>query len=304
MLGKLKEISENGEISTRKPLNAILLSICPGLGQQYAGNIVRGIALYFSIIVISWVTAIAFMFVNSKAGVVLFAIPVITFIAIAFDAYRLAAKQEKEYRLQWFNRSWLYITVFVLLLLTVNPLIDILVGRTVTRASLTNTIAMEPVILKHDVLVINKIAYQLAEPGRGDIVSISYDQDAYKGLSKIAGDHIIRRIVAIPGDKVEVNGRDVLVNDKALTETYGHYDSEDLPEANLMEDITFAPKVVPADSYFVLGDNRSYSMDSRILGFIPKEKIDGKVTKVYWSWNFETSKGGTIKWDRVALPLN
>ena len=303
MLEKLNKISENGEISRRKPLMAVLLSICPGLGQQYAGNLIRGIILYFSIIVISWIIAIAFMFVNSKAGVVLFAIPVITFIAIAFDAYRLASKQEKEYRLQWFNRGWIYLTVFVLLLFTVNPLIDVLIGSTITRASLTNTIAMEPAILKHDVLLINKLAYRLGEPKRDDIVSISYDEEAYKGLSKITGDHIIRRIVAIPGDKIEVNGRDVIVNGQALKESYGYYDDHALPEANLMEDITFKLKVVPPDNYFVLGDNRSYSMDSRILGFIPKEKVVGKVTKVYWSWNFETSKGGTIKWDRVALPL-
>jgi len=303
MLEKLNKISESGEISQRKPLMAILLSICPGLGQQYAGKLVRGIALYFSIIVVSWIIAIAFTFVNSRAGVVLFAIPVVAFLAIAFDAYRLAKKQDKDYRLQWFNRGWIYIAVFVLLLFTVNPLIDILVGNTVTRASLTNTIAMEPAILKHDVLLINKIAYRLGEPERDDIVSISYDEETYKGLSKITGDHIIRRIVAIPGDKIEVNGRDVIVNGQALKESYGYYDDHALPEANLMEDITFKLKVVPPDNYFVLGDNRSYSMDSRILGFIPREKIVGKVTKVYWSWNFETSKGGTIKWDRVALPL-
>ncbi|MDH3976137.1 MAG: signal peptidase I [Deltaproteobacteria bacterium] len=303
MLEKLKEISANGEISTRKPVVAFLMSICPGLGQQYAGYLVRGIVLYFSIILISWLIAIAFMFVNSKAGVVLFAIPVITFFAIAFDAYRLAGKEDKNYRLQWFNRGWIYATVFLLLLFTVNPLIDILIGSTVTRASLTNTIAMEPAILKHDVLLINKLAYRLGEPKKDDIVSISYDEEAYKGLSKITGDHIIRRIVALPGDKVEVDGRDVLVNGKALKESYGYYDDKILPEANLMEDITFKLKVVPPDNYFVLGDNRSYSMDSRILGFIPKEKIVGKVTRVYWSWNFEASKGGTIKWDRVALPL-
>lgn len=303
MLEKLKEISEKGAISTRKPLKAFLMSFCPGLGQQYAGYLVRGIVLYFSIIVISWIIAIAFTFINSRASIVLFAVPVALFFAIAFDAYRLAGKQQKEYKLQWFNRWWIYLGVFALLLITINPLVDILVGSTVTRASLTNTIAMEPAILKHDVVLINKMAYHLTEPQREDIVSISYDEETYKGLSKITGDHIIRRIVAVPGDNVEVNGRSVLINGEELKETFGYYDEQILPEANLMEDIKFTKKVVPPDHYFVLGDNRSYSMDSRILGFIPKEKIVGKVTKIYWSWNFETTKGGTIKWDRVALPL-
>lgn len=304
MLEKLKEISDNGGISPRKPYAALLLSICPGLGQQYSGHLIRGIVLYFSIIVISWITAIAFMFIHNRAGVVLFAIPVVTFIAIAFDAFRLARKAGKDYRLQWFNRWWLYITVFVLLLITVNPLTDVLIGRTVTRASLTYTIAMEPAILKHDVVLINKLAYRVAKPKAGDIVSITYEEEAYKGLSKISDDQLIRRIIALPGDKVEVNGRNVLINDQKVTESYGYYDNHILPEANLMEGITFGPKVVPPDNYFVLGDNRSYSMDSRILGFIPKDKIDGKVTKIYWSWNFDSSKGGIIKWDRVALPLN
>ena len=303
MFQKLEEISERGEISPREPVKALLLSLCPGLGQQYAGHLVRGIILYILLIVVSWLTAILFMFMESRASIVLFLIPVACFIAIAVDACLLAARQPGDYRLKWYNRSWIYAVVFLMLLVTVNPLMDIAIGRNVTRASLMGSISMEPTILRNDVLLVNKLTYRFVEPKRGDIVYIVFDKTKEGGLSEISEDHLIRRVIAVPGDTIEIRGKDVFVNHDKLEEPYAHHDEHIVPTANYTNDDRFGPAVVPPDSYFVLGDNRSYSIDSRILGFIDREKITGKVTKVYWSWNFDRMGDGTIKLDRVGITV-
>jgi len=302
IMEKLREIDEKGEEIPRKPVAALLLSFCPGFGQQYSGNLKRGIILYMSLIIVSWLTAIIFMFLEGRAAIALFVIPVAGFFAIAFDAYRLAAKAPANYRLKWYNRGWLYGCVFILLVLIVNPLMDIIFGGSVTRAALSTSVAMEPTILKHDVLLVDKLSYQLGEPQKGDIVYIIPGEEKVS-FSRVNDSQIIYRIIAGPGDTIEVKQKQVYVNNKLLDESYVRYESNPIPTSMSLEDNSFESKVVPDGSYFVLGDNRSYSIDSRVFGFIGRDKIAGKIKKVYWSWNFEGGNKKTIKWDRVGLVI-
>lgn len=298
MLKILKEMDENGRISPRSRLAALLLSVCPGLGQQYAGHIVRGIVLYVSLIILSWLTAAIFMFVEGRAGVILFSVPVIGFILIALDAYRLAGRQTRDYRLRWFNRWWIYPAVFLLLLVTVNPLMDMIVGKTITRAHLAHTDSMLPTVLDNDVLLVNKLAYRISEPKRGDIALIDFNRKRDPNITKMAmGDQLVRRIIALPGDMVETKGRDLFVNGKKTDEPYAFYSDSNRP---LYVENTFGPVTVPPDTYFVLGDNRNFSIDSRVLGFIDKGLIGGKITKILWSWNLDEKR---IKWDRAGMSI-
>lgn len=105
MLGRLKEklreIDEKGEISPRNPMKAFLFSmLCPGLGQQYAGDLIRGASLYTALIVVSWLSAILFMLIGSRISILLFAVPVAGFFLIAFDAYLCASKQPHDYKMR------------------------------------------------------------------------------------------------------------------------------------------------------------------------------------------------------------
>lgn len=298
MIKILKEMDESGRISPRSRLAALLLSVCPGLGQQYSGHIVRGIVLYVSLIILSWLTAAIFMFVEGRAGVILFSVPVIGFVLIALDAYRLAGRQTRDYRLRWFNRWWIYPAVFLLLLVTVNPLMDMIVGKTITRAHLAHTDSMLPTVLDNDVLLVNKLAYRISEPTRGDIALIDFNKKRDPNITKMAmDDQLVRRIIALPGDKVEIKGRDLLVNGKKIEEPYAFYSESDRP---LYVENTFGPVTVPPDAYFVLGDNRNFSIDSRVLGFIDKGLIGGKITKILWSWNLDEKR---IKWDRAGMSI-
>ncbi len=308
-----------GKTASRSPLVALLLSVCPGLGQQYAGHLVRGITLYIVLIIVSWLAAIAFTYVDSRISIVFLAVPFVGMAAIAVDAWRRASKQPEEYQLKWFNRPVIYIAVFLFLLVTVNPLMDMLVGGNVVRAFPVTSSSMAPTVLKNDLLVINK----LTEPGRGDVVLLDYrgdnassrfsdviDIDLFKRIinSLFGTDEmpykdgqLVRRIVAVSGDTVEIRDGNVAVNGEKLDEPYRY--SHDLDET--IGDETpfgedFGPETVPEDSFFVLGDNRNFSIDSRILGSISTQKVAGKVTKVFWSWNFGEN---TIHWERTAMPV-
>lgn len=284
-----------GEIRPRRPLVAVLLSVCPGLGQHYAGHIFRGIGVYVVLIVASWLAAIAFMYIQGRWSVVFLAVPFVGVGVITLDAYWCAIRQPEDYRLKWFNRVWIYAGVTLFLIVTVNPLMDRIVGQHIVRAYFTTTATMEPNVLKHDLLLVNKLAH----PAREDVVLIDLSRGRRpSSLTHIVDDQLIRRIVAAPGDTVEMRGSDVFVNGRRLSEPYrqdsgilGIYD---------VDDYRFGPTRVPEGAFFVLGDRRRMGIDSRVLGFIDASQIEGVVTKIFWSWNFDR---GTIKWSRTAKSL-
>lgn len=287
------------KIEPREPRTALLLSICPGLGQMYAGHIVRGIILYVTLIVVSWLAAIAFMYVDNRiAGFLLLSVPFIGVLLIALDAFRCAKKQPRDYRLAWFNKPWVYAGVFLFLLVTANPIMDFFVGKNVIRAFYITTAGMTPTILVNDILVINKLAL----PKKGDIAMIEFSKSTEKSnqLTNIMAKQLVSRIIAGPGDTVELRGKDVLVNGEKLVEPYAYYSNE-VNLTNVGGEMNkIGPMQIPADNYFVLGDNRNFSMDSRVFGFIDKNRIIGKATKVFWSWSLAQD---SIQWDRTAKAL-
>ncbi len=283
----------------REPQIALLMSICPGLGQIYAGHLARGVILYITLIVASWLAAIAFMYVENRfVGILLLGVPFAGVVLIALDAFRSAKEQREDYRLAWFNRPWAYAGIFLLLLVTANPLMDFFVGKNVVRAFYVTSDSMEPAILVNDVLVINKLAF----PEKGDIALIELGKKTKTTaqLTNIMEGQVISRIIAGPGDMLEIRGKEVIVNGKKLVEPYAFFSNE-ISTINMGDEMaSFGPKQIPADNYFVLGDNRNFGVDSRILGFIGKNRIGGKVTKVFWSWNLAQ---GSIQWDRTAKAL-
>jgi signal peptidase I len=284
------------DIRPRNPLVALLLSICPGLGQHYAGHLTRGILLYITLIVASWLAAIAFMSVGSKLSIVFLCIPFVGVALIALDAWRCARRQPPDYRLQWFNRPWIYAGVFIALLVTVNPVMDALVGRHIVRAYFMGSPSMTHTILQRDILLINKLAF----PARGEIAMIRFGNgEARAKLTRLIDDQLIRRIIAVPGDMLEIRDDVVWINGEKLDEPYAHFEGTLFYRSG--QDRNFGPERVPANAYFVMGDSRNESIDSRILGYIRKDQIGGTVTKVFWSWNFDE---GGIRWDRTARSLN
>ena len=133
----------------------------------------------------------------------------------------------------------------------------------------------------------------LRDPRRGDIIVFKYPQDESRDF--------IKRVIAVPGESLQVRGHDVLVDGRPLAEPYVKPPDAPLAHGGQPASCNFAygcePIVVPEDSYFVMGDNRDNSQDSRYWGFVRRDKIKGKAFLIYWSWDGD---GHWLRWWRLG----
>ena len=188
----------------------------------------------------------------------------------------------------------------------------------VVSAYRVSSASMEDALLIGDYIFVNKLAYSYREPATGDIIVFKYPLNPEK--------HYIKRVVALPGQTVEVIDKVVYV-DGQVAEIPPHSKNTDpnILAAELSNRDNFGPVQVPVGQYFVMGDNRDDSQDSRFWGFVPHENIIGKAVFVYWSWqpaSYETEwsfpyihqalfEFGSVivgfpsrtRWDRLFLAL-
>ncbi|WP_424166117.1 signal peptidase I [Terracidiphilus sp.] len=126
--------------------------------------------------------------------------------------------------------------------------------------------SMLPRLEDHDRLFINKFVYHFSAIQHGDVVVFHYPRDPEKSY--------IKRVIAVPGDRLRIDGGDVILNGRRLEEPYvpdEYRDSRSLPEM-----------VIPESYYYMMGDHRSISSDSREFGPVERDLIYGKAAFVYW----------------------
>lgn len=151
-----------------------------------------------------------------------------------------------------------------------------------------NGASMMPTLEDGDKLIINKLGPKLSDYDRFDII-------VFKSPD---GPNYVKRIIGIPGDRIEYKEDELFINGKKFEEPYlDEYKKELIDSGTLTEDFRLeeylGEKTVPENSYFVMGDNRRVSNDSRFpdVGFIPEDVILGKAELVYWPFeNFSTVK--------------
>jgi signal peptidase I len=286
----------------KKPLLAGFFSlIIPGLGQVYNGELRKGIIFYtvgYVLILLVSLFSLPFTFL----GLILF-----IFLALSWPIFALidAVKTAKKSQLMpfWpYNKYYVYLLIFI----TVS-ILDYIPATLCVESYSVSSGSMEPTNLIGDYILVNKLSYgilnpltnQIAiswgKPHRGDVIVLDYPLGPRKSY--------IKRVVGLPGDRIHIIDKRLYLNgqlsefpvfsDNLYTTrpVYRDWKVTTTPRDN------FGPVVVPQGAYFVMGDNRDYSYDSRFWGFIPSANLRGKATYIYFSKNPEDSR---IRWDRIG----
>ncbi|QJC52304.1 signal peptidase I [Paenibacillus albicereus] len=144
--------------------------------------------------------------------------------------------------------------------------------------------SMQPNFHTGERLIVNKILYEMREPKRGEVVVFHVPQE---------NRDFIKRVIALPGDTVRVEGDEVFVNDEKQDEPYL---KQAIAEAQAKGELwnqtgpnfpneLVTEGTVPADSFLAMGDNRSNSEDSRRIGYIPYDQLIGRADVIFWPLN-------------------
>ncbi len=182
--------------------------------------------------------------------------------------------------------------------IVITAIIALFATTFVVQAFKIPTGSMESNLLIGDHLLVNKFIYGIQDGfaaklspykdlKRGDVIVFKYPLSPEVAY--------VKRLIGLPGDKVEMVGRTVFINGKALQEPYTQY----IDPGSIYE--RFGPYNVPEGQYFAMGDNRDNSQDSRFWGFVPRDHIIGKALAIYWSYEtprdeyLQTSVGDRFK---------
>lgn len=169
-------------------------------------------------------------------------------------------------------------------------LILALVVRTyVVQAFKIPSESMVATLLIGDHLLVDKLRYRYSDPQRGDIVVFKYPRNPEVDY--------VKRIVGLPGETLEVIGETVYIDGKPLDEPYARWEPTPF---SLGEAYRFPKVTVPTGTYFMMGDNRNHSQDSRYWGALPRELMYGKAFLIHWSWN---GTGWGVRLDRLGRLL-
>ncbi len=147
----------------------------------------------------------------------------------------------------------------------------------------TYYISMLPTLQPDDRVVLDTDAYRDRPPQRGDIVVFN-PTDA---LKKLAFKQVfVKRIIGLPGEKIAIAKDKVYINGQVLPEPYlAKAVQTNLAPCKMKQPFLAASQTVPLDAYFVLGDNRTNSFDSRCWGMVPRSDLVSKMTLIYWPLN-------------------
>ena len=142
--------------------------------------------------------------------------------------------------------------------------------------------SMIPTLMIGDHILVNKFIYgvklpylrktiiPVSRPKRGDVIVFIFPLDKSKDF--------IKRVIGLPGDKIEIIGKKVYINGHLYPDKHAYYDNSGIQIQR------FGPIKVPKWGLFVMGDNRNHSYDSRFWGFVPLSYVKGKAFFIYWSW--------------------
>lgn len=290
-----KQTETNPVIKKRNPLVAFLYSLfVPGTGQIYNGQWKKGVTFFMLIVL---VIPLAFSFtrvITTFEGSVVFLIVEILVVVIMLTDAVLSAKRRKEYEMKKFNHWYFFLPVVLVFAI----LMSVFNSSRVLKIEAYRVFATSnsPTLLPGDCLIVNTMAYTHRNPKTGDLIAHRSFEDIF-----------LFRVIGLPGDTIDMKKGELYINGKQLkTEYVGdtiidtfslkEY-TEELPGGRKhaiyrfdTDKISYPPPadtgvlpiIVPAASYFVMGDSRDNAYDSRFKGCITKNDIVGQAVYTYW----------------------
>ncbi|MFA6216938.1 MAG: signal peptidase I [Candidatus Omnitrophota bacterium] len=264
----------------KEPLMGMLLSVVlPGLGQMYAGRLIRGIiALVLTILP---TLGLLFYFLQpavkiSRHWYIPFFLPLVLYFVAVVDSYiqvrkyNLAHKLSSDTRLV---RIIIYIVGILSCCVIVNPVYlgKVFIENNLIRSFTAPPDSMAAAIYTGERVFVDLKRYKKSGPQRGDVF-------VYRPPEK-PGEVFMHRIVGLPGESVELKEHAILINGAKIKESWNmrnrYYNRGKFGKKG-------SPVTVPQDAYYVLGDYSAGSNDSRFWGFVPKGNLIGRVIKIYY----------------------
>lgn len=278
--------------------------VLPGFGQLYNGQPNKALWLFLGFALLS-VPGVALVALHLPDAWVLPALVVGLAATLALwlygmaDAWRTAAGLQAYRRLPW-QTTGTYLLVLLLCDFVALPTLIAHVSAHEVASFRVPTTSMEPAV-QHGDIIFADMRYNCPNWGckgaiqRGDIAIFVYPNDRTL--------YYIKRIIALPGDKVSILGKQVSVNGKPLSAKEGGEESvgDHTWVATWGEEAASAPAelMVPPGQVFVLGDNRATSADSRKFGTVPMQDVVGRARQVWFS-----HADGVTRWERLGKVLN
>lgn len=286
-------------IKPRKPFIAFLFALfIPGLGQIYNGQIKKAIILLTVLLLNPLIFGLARGMTSFYGLATICIISVLIQIYIILDAVVNARRQNqyvpKKYN-TWYGHLLIALLVFGITYTYAHNLHSI-IG---IQAFIIPTPSNEPTILVGDCVIADLRAYSNKEPGYGDLVVFKVQN----------GEFYMKRVVGLPNDTIAINDDMVSINGRKSNSTFVYKRPGDASPGEMMRDeeefteelpngfkhliykfipgtdstkINMKGIAVPSDSYYVLGDSRDNSIDSRYIGCIKREDIMGQILYTYW----------------------
>lgn len=256
----------------RRPLLALVLSLIqPGLGQVYNGQLLKGITVFgigFALVFFISVTGMFYIFKPMVTAVI---VMLCFFLYILGDAF-FGARRIGEIELKPYNKWYIYLIIILISSFLIQPFQTRMLKA---KSYKIPSDAMAPTLISGDHITVNLKAYQYKKPQRSDVIVFIYPEDESKDF--------IKRVVGVEGDIIEIREKQLYVNGILESKPYAvHKDNAIIP-AHVSKRDYYGPQQVPKDMFFVLGDNRDRSADSRFWGFVGNEHIRGKAVYIYWS---------------------
>ncbi len=263
---------------------------------MYAGRLRRGLLLWIGGHILALLFFLTIPFTSGPLGIftgALFYVGYSLFLIV--DAYRVAA-QQRATLLRPYQRWWTYLLAYVIAVVT-NNAIAYAIRDNITEAFVVPTRAMSPTVLPGDRLLADKLWSRPSNLRHDDVVVFSS-----RGPNSALW---VMRVVGLPGDRIEIRNEKVFLNDEERADPHGFLDPELAPVPELSN---YGPSTIAAGEFFVLGDNRRRSNDSRTLGPIPFSSFHSRAMLIYFSVERrfpnpdDTThyESGRIRWPRIG----